>query len=180
VRRSLLLALLAPPAAAASAVVLAFGASAGRTAATSYVLTAGSDFGLSGSVGNLTPGVAATLILRATNPYGRPITIRSVTATLPAAPPGCPAGYLSLSGASFTGSPPTVSLTGLAVTVPARWSADISVPILLARSAGNQCQDITDDFAFGATATAGPARPLQLPAPCRRALPIRPWCQGRP
>jgi Bacterial Ig-like domain (group 3) len=118
------------------------------------MLTAGRDFGLSGSVANLGPGGPASLLLTATNPYPIPITIINVTVTISAAPAGCPLANFTIAGQSFAGRPPTLTITALSRTVPASGSASFGVSILLTRSAPNICQDVTLKFRYGGTATS--------------------------
>jgi len=153
VRRRFLLPSLALSAALGCVAILAQGAPAARQGVHGYVLTAGTDFGLTGGVTGLSPGLTASLVLTATNPLGETIIVRTVTAAVPAAPPGCPAGDLTLGGVGFGGSPPSATVTGLATAVPAGGSARITIPLLLARGTGNQCQEVTYAFTFVGTAT---------------------------
>jgi hypothetical protein len=123
-----------------------------RTSAT--LLTSGSGFGLSGSVGNLAPGLQATLTLTATNPGSTSITVTSVTISVTSVPPTCPLANLTLNSQAFAGSPPAVTVSGLATVVPANGSAQLGLPILVARSAPNGCQVVTFPFSYQGTATS--------------------------
>src|SRR5690242_5585563 len=88
-------------------------AAQGRTLMPGAVLTSATNFGLSGTVSNLAPGAPATLVVTATNPYSVPITLTSLTVSVPAAPAACPASALTLASTAFNGSPPTVTVTGM-------------------------------------------------------------------
>jgi hypothetical protein len=117
------------------------------------VLTAATDFGLSGTVSGLAPGAPSTLVVTATNPYSVPITLTSLTVSVPTAPANCPASDLTLASTAFTGSPATVTVTGLSQTVPANGSASVPLAILLARNAANGCQNVTFPFSYTGTAS---------------------------
>jgi len=117
------------------------------------VLTSATGFGLSGTVGDLAPGASSALVVTATNPYSVPITLTSLTVSVPTVPANCPASDLTLASTAFTGSPPTVTVTGLAQTVPANGSASVSLAILLARNAANGCQNVTFPFSYSGTAS---------------------------
>jgi hypothetical protein len=117
------------------------------------VLTSATGFGLSGTAGNLAPGAPSTLVVTAANPYSVPITLTSLTVSVPAVPANCPASNLTLRGTAFTGSPPTVTVTGLSQIVPANGSASVSLAILLARNAANGCQNVTFPFSYSGTAS---------------------------
>jgi hypothetical protein len=141
--------------------------SASRLATPRIVLTSGTDFGLRGSVSNLTPGVLSPLTLSVTNPYSVPIRLMSVTVTMsrtssPApTPAACPANGLSLVSGSRvqhlvrgTGEV-TLRLHSPQPVVPASSRSVLSpFSILLARTAGNSCQLVT--FPFRLLATASP------------------------
>ena len=115
-------------------------------------LTSATNFGISGTVSNLAPGVASTLTLTASNPYTVAITLSSVSVSVPTVPASCPLSNLSLNGSAFSGSPPTVTLSGLSQGIPAHGSTTLSVPILLARNAPNGCQVVTFPFSYSGTA----------------------------
>lgn len=70
-----------------------------------------------------------------------------------AVPPNCSLSNLTLNGTAFAGSPPAVSVTGLSQAVPANGSATVQLPILLAKSAGDGCQNVTFPFTYGGTAS---------------------------
>jgi hypothetical protein len=125
----------------------------GRTLTPGAVLTSASSFGLSGTVGGLAPGVSSTLVVTATNPYNVPVTLTSVTVSIPTVPANCPASNLTLANSAFAGSPPAVTVTGLSQAVPANGSATVPLAILLARNAGNGCQSTTFPFSYSATAS---------------------------
>lgn len=135
-------------------------------------LTSASNFGVNGSVTNLTPGVGAPMTLKFSNPYTNAadsITVKSVTVTVsptttvPNAPPNCSAGSLSLvyeGGApiQFTGSPPSATVTfvsGNQPYIPAQSTANNSdVSVLLDSHASNTgCQSVTFPFNFSAAGT---------------------------
>jgi hypothetical protein len=117
------------------------------------VLTSATGFGLSGTVGNLAPGASSALVVTAANPYSVPITLTSLTVSVPAVPANCPASDLTLAGTAFTGSPPTVTVTGLSQAVPANGSARVSLAILLAANAANGCQNVSFPFSYSGTAS---------------------------
>jgi hypothetical protein len=128
-------------------------APSGGTPMPGAVLTSATGFGLSGAVGNLAPGVSSTLVLTAANPYGVPITLTSLTVSVPTAPAGCAVSNLTLNNTSFGGSPAAVTVAGLSQVVPANGSATVPLAILLARNAANGCQSITFPFSYSGTAT---------------------------
>jgi hypothetical protein len=128
------------------------GAPSGRTLTPGAVLTSATGFGLSGAVGNLAPGAATALVVTATNPYSVPITLTSVTVSVPSVPATCPVSALTLDSIAFGGSPAAVTVSGLSQVVPASGSADVSLPILLARGAANGCQNVTYPFSYSGTA----------------------------
>src|SRR6202007_349661 len=103
----------------------------GATPMPAAVLTSATGFGLSGTVGDLAPGASSALVVTAANPYGVPITLTSLTVSVPAVPANCPVSDLTLASTAFTGSPPTVTVTGLSETVPANGSASVSLGVLL-------------------------------------------------
>jgi hypothetical protein len=117
------------------------------------VLTSATDFGLSGTVSDLAPGVSSTLVVTVTNPYSVPITLTSLRVSVPTVPANCPASDLSLASTAFTGSPPTVTVSGLSRTVPANGSSSVSLPILLTRNAANGCQNVAFPFSYSGTAS---------------------------
>jgi hypothetical protein len=119
------------------------------------VLTSGSGFGLSGTVGDLTPGIASRLVLTVTSHTSRAITVTSVTIKIRAVPVGCPAASLTIGGADFTGSPPAVTITGLNAKVRARGTAKLPMRMRLARSAANGCQHARFRLRYSGTATTG-------------------------
>ncbi len=123
------------------------------------VLTSGTEFGISGSVTGLAPGVRATLTLVVQNPAAFPITVTEVTIAVPVPPAGCPAANLRIGGLALTGSPPAVTVSRLAQRVPGAGSASFGVPILLARTAPNRCQTVTFSFAYHGTASSQPGPP---------------------
>jgi hypothetical protein len=125
----------------------------GRTLMPGAVLTSATSFGLSGTVGNLAPGAPSTLVVTVTNPYSVPITLTSVTVSVPTVPANCTASSLTLANSVFAGSPPTATVTGLSRAVPANGSATAPFAILLDRNAGNGCQSVTFPFSYSATAT---------------------------
>jgi hypothetical protein len=132
--------------------------SGGRPApkiADAAMLRSGSGFGLSGTIGNLTPGITSHLILRVTNRTNRAITFRTVTIRVPAVPVGCPAANLTIDGKGFAGSPPAVTITGLRAKVRARGRATVPLRTHLARSASNRCQHARFPFRYSGFATTG-------------------------
>jgi hypothetical protein len=129
-------------------------APAGRTPLPGAVLTSAASFGLSGSVSGLAPGVSSKLLVTATNPYSVPLTMSSLTVSVPTVPATCPVSGLTLNSAAFTGSPPAVTVTGLSQVVPANGgSATVSLDLLLARNAAAGCQSVTFPFSYSGTAT---------------------------
>ncbi len=160
VRRQRAIWLIAIVAVVASAASIAASAAVGHSARSrpavraATLLTSGSDFGLTGSVGNLAPGLPATLTLTATNPGAVSITVTSVTVSVTSIPPTCPLANLTLDNQAFAGSPPAVTVTGLATVVPPRGSAQFGLPILLARNAPNGCQVVTFPFSYQGTASS--------------------------
>lgn len=116
-------------------------------------LTSATNFGISGSVTNLAPGVTSTLTLTASNPYSVAITLSSVSVSVPTVTSTCPISNLTLNGSAFGGSPPTVTLSGLTQAIPAHGSTTTSMPIVLARSAPNGCQVVTFPFSYSGTAS---------------------------
>ena len=125
----------------------------GSTPVPGVVLTSATSFGLSGAVGNLAPGGSSTLVVTASNPYSVPITLTSVTVSVPTVPATCPMSNLTLAGSAFSGSPPAVTIAGLSRAVPANGSANVPLAILLAWSAANGCQTVTFPFSYSGTAT---------------------------
>ena len=125
------------------------------------VLASGNDFGMSGTVSTLAPGVASTLAITIDNPQTAPLTVTQVTVSVSPDPSGCSAlSNLKLNSASFAGSPPSVTVTGspLPQTVPAKsgstdGTATVSLPILVSRSSGNGCQNVTFPFLYSGRAT---------------------------
>jgi hypothetical protein len=59
---------------------------------------------------------------------------------------------LTLAGTACGGSPPAVTVSGLSQLVPANGTANVSLPILLARNAANGCQNVTFPFSYSGTA----------------------------
>lgn len=116
-------------------------------------LTSATNFGISGSVNNLAPGVTSTLSLTASNPYSVAITLTSVSVAVPTVPASCPISNLTLNASAFTGSPPTVTLSGLSQSIAAHGSTTVSLPMLLARTAPNGCQVVTFPFSYSGTAS---------------------------
>ena len=88
-------------------------------------LASGANFGLFGSVSGLTPGVNSTLLLNVSNAYNVPITVTSVSVSVPTPPASCPLSNLTINGLAFSGSPSSVTL-GLSQLVPASGSANLS------------------------------------------------------
>ena len=115
-------------------------------------LTSATNFGISGSVSNLAPGVASTLTLTASNPYSVAITLASVSVSVPTVPAACAISNLTLNGSAFTGVPPTVTLTGISQSIAAHGATTLSLPIVLARAAPNGCQVVTFPFSYSGTA----------------------------
>lgn len=130
-------------------------APSGRQLMPGAVLTSATGgFGLSGTVSGLAPGdTSAVLAITAANQFSVPITVTSITVSEPSAPTSCPLSNLTLNGSAFGGSPPAVTVGGLAQVVPANGSATVTVPILLARAAGNGCQNVTFPFSYAGTAS---------------------------
>lgn len=122
------------------------------------VLTSGSGFGLSGTIGNLTPGITSRLILRVTNRTIRAITLKTVTIRVPVIPVGCPVANLTIDGKDLAGSPPAVTITGLNAKVPARARAKVPLRVHLARSASNGCQHARFPLRYSGSATSGHPR----------------------
>jgi len=148
----------------AAAVVGVAGGRGGKTLAPGMQLASGSGFTLSGTVSNLAPGVASTLVLTAGNTYNVPITVASVSVAVSSVTTACPVTYLSINGTAFTGTPPTAAITvnGSSVPalpasvpspVPASGSATISLPIEVALGAPNACQTTTFNFTYAGSAT---------------------------
>ena len=135
------------------AVIVLHGRAPTPKAADAAVLLSGTDFTLSGTVGNLTPGISSQLVLTATNPQASAIRLTTLTITIPKAPARCPVVNLEIGGAVFSGSPAAVRVTGLAAVVPAHSLAKVPLPILVARSAPNACQAVTFPFQYAGTAT---------------------------
>jgi hypothetical protein len=120
----------------------------------------GQEFAISGSVGNLTPGVPAGVHLAVHNPFNVPISLQwlkvtvSPTPTVPSVPARCPATELNLvlvAGTPFRGTPPSAKVTFPAPqpVIPAGGSSTVaSVSILLNRSAGNNCQHVVFPFNY--------------------------------
>jgi hypothetical protein len=129
----------------------------GPRIADAAMLRSGSGFGLSGTIGNLTPGITSRLILRVTNRTNRAITLRKVTIKVPAVPVGCPAANLTIDGKDFADSPPAVTITGLRAKVMARARAKVPLRMHLARSASNRCQHARFPLRFSGFATTGRA-----------------------
>ena len=125
----------------------------GRSLMPGTVLTSATNFALSGTVGNLAPGISSTLVVTATDPYNVPITLTSVTVSVPTVPASCSLSNLRLASTAFSGSPPAVTVTGLSQTVPANGSANVPLAILLAKNAVNGCQSVTFPFNYSGTAT---------------------------
>jgi hypothetical protein len=137
----------------------------GRALTPGAVLTSATGFAISGTVGNLAPGVSSTLNVTATNPYTVPITLTSLTVSVPSAPANCPVSNLTLNNAAFAGSPPVVTVTGLSQQVPANGgSATIPLTILLARNAPNACQNVTFPFNYTGAASYTAATATSLTA----------------
>jgi hypothetical protein len=135
------------------------------------VLASGNDFGVSGTVSNLAPGVASTLVLTIDNPQSTPLTVTQITVSVSPDPSGCSAlTNLKLNSASFAGSPPAVTVTGspLPQTVAAKsgstdGTATVSLPILVATNSGNGCQNVTFPFLFSGKATFTAPPPQRWP-----------------
>jgi hypothetical protein len=119
------------------------------------VLTSGSDFGLSGTVGNLTPGITSRLTLSVTNRSSRAITLTKVTVKVPAVPVGCRVANLTINGKDFAGSPPAVTITGLRARVRARTTAKVRLRMHLGRRASNRCQHARFPFRYTGFASTG-------------------------
>ena len=119
------------------------------------LLTSASNFGISGNVTNLVPGLGTTLTLTVSNPSSGAITLTSVAVSVSTVPPACPVSNLTLNGSAFTGTPPTVTLSGLSQSVPGNGSVNVPVPILLVRAAPNACQVVTFPFTYSGTANVG-------------------------
>ena len=135
-----------------AALLVTMTARGNRTLLPGTELASGGGFTLSGTVGNLTPGVSAALLLTAANSYSVPITVTSVAVSVPSVPTGCPVSNLTINGTAFTGGPPTVTVNGLSQVVPAAGSATVSLPILVASTAPNGCQTATFPFNYAGSA----------------------------
>jgi hypothetical protein len=108
------------------------------------VLLSGTDFTITGSVSNLYPGVAGSLILNVQNAKAVPITVTSLRVAVGTAPAGCPASNLDLSGTSFNGS----------FNVPAGGNADSpTLPIALFSTAPDGCKNVSFGLDYSGTAT---------------------------
>jgi hypothetical protein len=142
-------------------VAASFGSNGDHVQIPGAVLASGSDFTLSGTASNLAPGVSSTLVLTVDNPQTVPLTVTQVTVTVSPDPAGCSAlTNLTVNNTAFTGNPPAVTVTGspLPQSVPGKTgatdgTATISLPILVARNAGNGCQSITFPFTYSGKAT---------------------------
>jgi hypothetical protein len=119
------------------------------------MITSGSGFGLSGSVGNLTPGISSRLILTVTNRTSGAITLKIVTINVRKIPVGCPMANLTVNGAKFAGSPATVTITALNTKVPTRGKAKVPLRMRLARSAPNGCQHARFPLSYSGIASTG-------------------------
>lgn len=137
----------------AAATLAVRGADSPPRPARAVLLSSGSGFDLSGTVGDLAPGLTSSLVLRVTNPNSFPITLRTVEISVGSEPVGCPSASLTIAGQAFSGSPPAMTVTGLSTVVPAYQSAAQPLTILLDRSAGNRCQHVTFPFQYLGTAT---------------------------
>ena len=143
---------------AASIVVLA--------STNAHAVTPGSpaNFTLSGAVSGLIPGVETSLMLTASNLNAAPITVTSVTVTITSVSSAtttslpCNPTNLSIPGASYSAGVATVTVSQL---VLAGETAPITLPILLLRSAPNDCQVATFNFSYG-----GSANYVAVPASC--------------
>ncbi len=127
------------------------------------ILTSGSNFGLSGTISNLAPGVPASLLMTADNPFTVPITVTGITVSVTAVPAACAVSYFTINGQAFTGSPPATTIAGLSQPVPAGGTASFPVGILLARTAPNACQDVTLPFSYSGTAVPSSRHPHEPP-----------------
>ncbi len=142
------------------------------------VLTSGSSFGLSGTVGNLTPGISSRLILKVTNHTSRAIRLRAVTIKVRVTPAHCPVANLTVNGARFAGSPPAVTIAGLSARVPARGVAKVPLTMRLARAAANGCQHARFPLSYSGIATSGlignvtTTRLTSFPNPSAPGLPV--------
>ncbi|MGA8014678.1 MAG: Ig-like domain-containing protein [Candidatus Dormiibacterota bacterium] len=131
-------------------------------------LTSVTDFGISGSVSNLAPGLGSPLDLTVSNPYTNAedaITLLTVTvqvsptSTITSVPANCPGTDLSLQyndvTTPLTGSPAqaTVTLLSPQPMIPASSSASFTdISVLLATGASNTgCQNVTFPFNYSAT-----------------------------
>lgn len=138
------------------------------------VLTSGSDFGLAGSVQDLIPGdsTPGNLTVTVTDPYTVPIDLTSITVTvsptqaIPSVPANCPGTLLWLNGTRFSGATPSATVnyseTDAPVASPGQ-PATISLNLLLDRSAGNDCADVTFPFNYSGVAIYG------FTSPCSKA-----------
>lgn len=102
---------------------------------------AGTPFTITGSVQDLTPGVQGTLELTAHNPNSVPISVSSLKVDTSRAPAGCPASNLTTT--NFTGT----------LDVPANGTAKKSLPISLAATAPDACQNVAFSLTYTGAAT---------------------------
>jgi hypothetical protein len=134
------------------------------------------DFSVSGTVSDLVPGVPTPLRLGLHDPYSVSLTLLSIsvtvspTSSVPVVPANCPGTNLTLVEGShtapFVGSnaQATWSFSSPQPVMAANSSTSLSLlSVLLARSAGNNCQNITFPFNYTATAVVTPHGPTNLP-----------------
>ncbi len=137
----------------------------GRNVLPGAVLTSNTDFGLSGTLSYLTPGVSNTLTVTATNPYNVPISATQLTVQVTSGGTvNCPVSYLSVNGVAFVGSTSstnTVTIdsssspplaTSSPSPIPASSSGTIAVPIEAASTAPDACESATFNFGFTGSA----------------------------
>lgn len=102
----------------------------------------------------LDPGVTVYLWYVVKNRTDEAITIKSLSISTIAAPPGCTANNLDVRQSTFSGL----------LVVPPRGTNAVSVPISLIDSATNQdsCEDVDFKLSFTGSSTYGDAAPAPL------------------
>jgi hypothetical protein len=143
------------------------------------------EFGISGSDRNLTPGVPELLPIVVHNPFSVALALVSITVTeaptpsVPVVPPSCPGAELALvEGAhkvSFVGR--TARATWNFASAHPVLAADSSshvllLSVLLTRSAGNQCQNVTFPFVYTATAVPTTSSATTIPGEPSTTQPV--------
>jgi hypothetical protein len=102
---------------------------------------AGTPFTITGSVQNLTPGAAGSLILTVHNPNRVPISVSALNVATSTAPAACPASNLTTT--NFSGT----------LAVPANGTATKTLPISLAATAPDGCQNVSFGLTYTGAAT---------------------------